>query len=59
LSNLSHPRDQLLLEQVYLRGRNKFELCQELGMTGSEFDRVISRARARLKQLVLARRDQS
>jgi len=48
-----HPvRDRELLVRFYLREESKEELCHELGLTESHFNRVIYRARHRFRELL-------
>ena len=46
------PRDRDVLDRFYLRDQDKARICKELGLTPANFDRVISRARIRLRELL-------
>jgi RNA polymerase sigma-70 factor, ECF subfamily len=51
-----HPvRDRELLVRFYLKEERKEELCRELGLTESHFNRVIYRARQRFRELLQRR----
>ncbi|MGK0335870.1 MAG: RNA polymerase sigma-70 factor (ECF subfamily) [Candidatus Azotimanducaceae bacterium] len=44
-------RDREVLVRHYLRDEDKMEICQEKNLTSQHFDRVISRARSRCRNL--------
>ena len=52
LANLA-PRDRDVLDRFYLREQEKTRICEELGLSPANFDRVISRARNRLRDLLM------
>ena len=52
IDELRSERDQELLRRYYLNGEEKQEICQALTLSSSHFDRVLFRARQRLKQLL-------
>ena len=41
-------RDREILLRHYLQDQSKFDICDELSLSGENYDRVISRARIRL-----------
>lgn len=49
---LSNPRDRELLLRYYVHEQPKGEICSELRLDARHFDRVLHRARARLRELV-------
>jgi RNA polymerase sigma factor (sigma-70 family) len=52
LEELPTERDRQLLMRFYLDGTDKQQLCQELGLSPKHFDRVLMRARSRLRTIV-------
>jgi RNA polymerase sigma-70 factor (ECF subfamily) len=52
LQDLSSSRDRELLVRYYLDEEDKLQLCESMALTGPQFDRVIFRARDRLKALI-------
>ena len=52
LEELPTERDRLLLMRFYLDGTDKQQLCQELGLSPKHFDRVLMRARSRLRVII-------
>lgn len=50
-NGMSQKRDRDILQDFYLVGREKHELCDEFNITEAHFDRVLSRARQRFKKL--------
>lgn len=52
LRDLASNRDRELLVRFYLDDEDKVQLCEAHGLTGPQFDRVICRARDRLRALV-------
>lgn len=52
LAELSTPRDRDILESFYLHDKDKAEICEHFDLTPAHFDRVLFRARQRLKQLI-------
>jgi RNA polymerase sigma-70 factor (ECF subfamily) len=53
LDELDVPRDRELLMRHYLQDQDKLSLCAEFQLNSDQFDKVLSRARHRLKQLLL------
>src|ERR1700741_2050618 len=45
-------RDRQLLVRFYLDGTDKQQLCRELGLSPKHFDRVLMRARSRLRTII-------
>jgi len=52
LDELPTERDRQLLMRFYLDGTDKQQLCQELGLSPKHFDRVLMRARSRLRTII-------
>lgn len=52
LQGLSSRRDRELLVRYYLDEEDKLELCESMALTGAQFDRVIYRARDRMRALL-------
>jgi RNA polymerase sigma-70 factor (ECF subfamily) len=52
LEELPTERDRQLLMRFYLDGTDKQQLCEELGLSPKHFDRVLMRARSRLRTIV-------
>jgi RNA polymerase sigma-70 factor (ECF subfamily) len=52
LEELPTPRDRQLLMRFYLDGVDKQQLCHELGLSPKHFDRVLMRARSRLRTII-------
>jgi len=52
LDELPTERDRDILVRFYLDGTDKQQLCQELGLSPKHFDRVLMRARTRLRTIV-------
>lgn len=55
IGELGQQRDREILERFYLKEESKQSLCAELGLENLHFDRVLFRARQRLKQLAQSR----
>lgn len=53
LAELPTERDRALIRGFYVDGRPKPELMAEFGLGKDQFDRVISRARGRMRELML------
>ncbi|MBN8429148.1 MAG: sigma-70 family RNA polymerase sigma factor [Xanthomonadales bacterium] len=53
LDELDVPRDRELLMRHYLQDQDKATLCADFLLSSDQFDKVLSRARHRLKQLLL------
>jgi len=52
LQELPTERDRQLLMRFYLDGTDKQQLCRELGLSPKHFDRVLMRARSRLRTII-------
>jgi RNA polymerase sigma factor (sigma-70 family) len=52
LQELPTERDRRLLMRFYLDGADKQQLCRELGLSPKHFDRVLMRARTRLRTII-------
>ena len=52
LEELPTERDRQLLMRFYLDGTDKQQLCRELGLSPKHFDRVLMRARTRLRAII-------
>ena len=52
LQGLSSHRDREMLVRFYLDEEDKMQICESLALTGPQFDRVIFRARDRLRTLI-------
>jgi RNA polymerase sigma factor (sigma-70 family) len=52
LDELPTERDRVLLIRFYLDGTDKQQLCRELGLSPKHFDRVLMRARSRLRTII-------
>ena len=50
MNELSVERDRDLLRSYFLHGRNKQQVCEDLDLSAEHFDRVLHRAKQRLKQ---------
>lgn len=56
MDELPMRRDRELLQRYLVNEEDKFALCREYGLTSEHFDRVLHRARVRLKELLDKRR---
>ena len=52
LEELPTERDRQLLMRFYLDGTDKQQLCRELSLSPKHFDRVLMRARSRLRTII-------
>jgi RNA polymerase sigma factor (sigma-70 family) len=52
LDELPTLRDRQLLIRFYLDGHDKQQLCREFGLSPKHFDRVLMRARGRLRTII-------
>jgi RNA polymerase sigma factor (sigma-70 family) len=52
LASLSQPRDRELLRRHYLEDADKLATCEILGLDSAHYDRVLFRARQRLRKLL-------
>jgi RNA polymerase sigma-70 factor (ECF subfamily) len=55
LQDLHSARDREMLVRFYLQEEDKDTICRDLALSASQFDKVLHRARARLKDLLEAR----
>ena len=53
LDELKQDRDRQILERFYVKEQEKEEICRKIGVDGSHFNRVLYRARQRLRDLLL------
>lgn len=51
--NLNVPRDKEILTRCYLHDQSKSEICSAMSLSQAHYDRVISRARGRLRAEVI------
>lgn len=56
MDELPMRRDRELLQRYLVHEEDKFALCREYGLTSEHFDRVLHRARVRLRELLEKRR---
>jgi len=54
LQRLGNTRDRVILKRFYLDEERKDVICSELGLAADQFDKVLHRARARLRELLEA-----
>ena len=54
LQELNSPRDREILVRFYLQEEEKDAICRDLALAPDQFDKVLHRARARLKELLEA-----
>jgi len=52
LRELDNERDQKILQRYYLDELDKRDICDELALSHRHFDKVISRARTRFRELI-------
>jgi RNA polymerase sigma-70 factor (ECF subfamily) len=52
LDELPTERDRQVLMRFYLDNSDKQQLCAELGLSPKHFDRVLMRARSRLRTII-------
>lgn len=52
LQELRVPRDRELLVRFYLHDEDKEKICREMSLEPDQFDKVLHRARGRLKELL-------
>jgi RNA polymerase sigma-70 factor, ECF subfamily len=51
LEGMDSPRDRMLLKRFYLDEEDKASICKELGLAPLQFDKVLHRARKRLREI--------
>jgi RNA polymerase sigma-70 factor (ECF subfamily) len=54
LQDLNSPRDREILVRFYLQEEDKSSICRDLALDADQFDKVLHRARGRLKELLAA-----
>jgi RNA polymerase sigma-70 factor (ECF subfamily) len=54
-----NPRDRELIMRLYINEQPKNRICDDLGLTSSQFDRALYRARKRYKALYLKRKERA
>jgi DNA-directed RNA polymerase specialized sigma24 family protein len=54
LQELHSPRDREILVRFYLKEEEKEAICRDLALDADQFDKVLHRARGRLKELLEA-----
>lgn len=59
IGQLKVPRDQEILKRRYLFEEDKHSLCEKLNLPDQHFDRVISRARSRVKKIIRAQKSET
>jgi len=52
LNQLSMPRDREMLRRFYLLDEDKEWICSDLGLSATHFDRVLYRAKQRMRELI-------
>ena len=52
LQELRTPRDREILTRFYLQDQDKDAICRDLSLDADQFDKVLHRARGRLKELI-------
>lgn len=54
ISGMHAHRDRIVLTRFYLQEEDKKSICQDLGLDSTQFDKVLHRARLRLRELLEA-----
>ncbi|HZF24946.1 MAG TPA: sigma-70 family RNA polymerase sigma factor [Steroidobacteraceae bacterium] len=54
IAAMSTPRDRQILTRFYLEEEDKESICRDLNLDAAQFDKVLHRARGRLKDLLEA-----
>ncbi|WP_191621141.1 RNA polymerase sigma factor [Marinihelvus fidelis] len=52
MAQLTQPRDREILHRFYLLEEDKADICTDLELTAAHFDRVLYRARQRMRELL-------
>lgn len=52
LNELDTERDKLLIQNYFIYEKSKIQICQDFDIDSAHFDRVLYRARARLKKVI-------
>lgn len=52
LEQLAVSRDRDILRRFYLQDEDKERICRDMGLTAAHFDRVLYRAKQRMRQLI-------
>ncbi|NKB33114.1 MAG: sigma-70 family RNA polymerase sigma factor [Pseudomonadales bacterium] len=58
LEELQNARDRKILTLYYIEEKDKVSICEILDLSHRHFDRVISRARSRFREIVESRKDE-
>jgi len=58
ISELDNTRDSKILYRFYIDEVDKIQICDELDLSHRHFDKVISRARLRLRELIQERHEE-
>jgi RNA polymerase sigma-70 factor (ECF subfamily) len=53
LDQLAMPRDREILRRFYLADEDKGRICQDLDLSSPHFDRVLYRAKQRMRELIV------
>lgn len=53
LSSLREPRDRLVIQRFYMNEEPKADICRDLGISATSFDKIVFRARRRMKELLV------
>lgn len=54
IGQLAVPRDREILRRFYLADENKEQICADLELSAVHFDRVLYRARTRMRDLIMS-----
>lgn len=54
IRDLSSPRDRMILVRFYLDEEEKETICRDMGLSPLQFDKILHRARGRLRKLLEA-----
>jgi len=52
IRSLSSPRDRAILVRYYLDEENKASICKDMGLSPLQFEKILHRARGRLRKLL-------
>jgi RNA polymerase sigma-70 factor, ECF subfamily len=52
VASLGSERDRLVVKRFYLQDEDKHEICGDLGISSTHFDKVLHRARQRMKRFL-------
>lgn len=59
IDELKIPRDKDILISFYFNDKNKSDICKQMDLSSEHFDRVLYRARQRLKEIIEKRNNNS